>query len=162
MTRRAVGLLLPENLNSHIMQSPKPFIHLQHKLKFVGYSLNHWLSADEFVVPYYKNRIEQAPKLLNNQEVVMHLDRHKAANAALQKILTGRDLKFKVKGMHLNVRHFASGMVSVNSAYNPEIIAMLKEWKREGIGSYNPKYKSWNYWLPFSEQVLQRLKELNE
>ncbi|MFW2124720.1 hypothetical protein ACG94O_17670, partial [Acinetobacter ursingii] len=88
LTRRAVGLLLPENLNSHIVQSPKPFIHLQHKLKFVGYSLNHWLSADEFVVPYYKNRIEQAPKLLNNQEVVMHLDRHKAANAALQKILT--------------------------------------------------------------------------
>ena len=73
-----------------------------------------------------------------------------------------QDYKFKVKGMHLNVRHFASGMVSVNSAYNPEIIAMLKEWKREGIGSYNPKYKSWNYWLPFSEQVLQRLKELNE
>ena len=73
-----------------------------------------------------------------------------------------QDYKFTVKGMHINVRHFASGMISVNSTYNPEIIAMLKEWKREGIGSYNPKYKSWNYWLPFSEQVLQRLKELNE
>ena len=73
-----------------------------------------------------------------------------------------QDYKFKVKGMHLNVRHFASGMISVNSAYNPAITAMLKEWKREGRGSYNPTYKSWNYWLPFSEQVLQRLKELNE
>ena len=73
-----------------------------------------------------------------------------------------QDYKFKVKGMHLNVRHFASGMISVNSAYNPAITAMLKEWKREGRGSYNTTYKSWNYWLPFSEQVLQRLKELNE
>ena len=73
-----------------------------------------------------------------------------------------QDYKFTVKGMHINVRHFASGMISVNSTYNPEIIAMFKKWMHEGRGSYNPKYKSWNYWLPFSEQVLQRLKELNE
>jgi hypothetical protein len=53
-------------------------------------------------------------------------------------------------------------MISVNSTYNPEIIAMFKKWMHEGRGSYNPKYKSWNYWLPFSEQVLQRLVELNE
>ena len=73
-----------------------------------------------------------------------------------------QDYKFTVKGMHINVRHFASGMISVNSTYNPEIIAMFKKWMHEGRGSYNPKYKSWNYWLPFSEQVLQRLVELNE
>ncbi|OAL81582.1 hypothetical protein AY606_02290 [Acinetobacter sp. SFB] len=73
-----------------------------------------------------------------------------------------QDYKFTVKGMHVNVRHFSSGMISVNSAYNPEIIAMLKEWRREGRGSYNPTYKSWNYWLPFSEKVLERLKALNE
>ena len=73
-----------------------------------------------------------------------------------------QDYKFTVKGMHINVRHFASGMISVNSTYNPEIIAMFKKWMHEGRGSYNPKYKSWNYWLPFSEQILQRLVELNE
>ncbi len=39
---------------------------------------------------------------------------------------------------------------------------MLKEWKREGRGSFNPKYKSWNYWLPFSEIVFQRLVEMND
>ena len=64
--------------------------------------------------------------------------------------------------MHVNVRHFSSGMISVNSTYNPEIIALLKEWKREGRGSYNPTYKSWNYWLPFSEKVIERLQVLNE
>ena len=75
---------------------------------------------------------------------------------------TWQDYKFKVKGMHVNVRHFSSGMISVNSTYNPEIIALLKEWKREGRGSYNPTYKSWNYWLPFSEKVIERLQVLNE
>lgn len=73
-----------------------------------------------------------------------------------------QDYKFKVKGMYVNVRHFSSGMISVNSTYNPEIIALLKQWKHEGRGSYNPTYKSWNYWLPFSENVLERLKALNE
>lgn len=73
-----------------------------------------------------------------------------------------QDYKFKVKGMYVNVRHFSSGMISVNSTYNPEIIALLKEWKREGRGSYNPTYKSWNYWQPFSEKVIERLNALNE
>ena len=73
-----------------------------------------------------------------------------------------QDYKFTIKGIFVNVRKFDSGMISVNSTYNPEIIAMLKEWKREGRGSFNPTYKSWNYWLPFSEVVLNRLKELNE
>lgn len=73
-----------------------------------------------------------------------------------------QEYKFKVKGMYVNVRHFSSGMISVNSTYNPEIIALLKQWKREGRGSYNPTYKSWNYWLPFSEKVLERLKVLND
>lgn len=53
----------------------------------------------------------------------------------------------------MNVRKFDSGMISVNSTYNPEIIAMLKEWKREGRGKYMKDFKSWNYWLPFSEVV---------
>lgn len=73
-----------------------------------------------------------------------------------------QDYQFIIKGIFVNVRKFDSGMISVNSTYNPEIIAMLKEWKREGLGSYNPKYKSWNYWLPFSNIVLERLEKLNQ
>lgn len=73
-----------------------------------------------------------------------------------------QDYKFQIKGIYVNVRKFSSGMISVNSTYNPEIINMLKEWKREGRGSYNPKYKSWNYWLPFSDVVFTRLYEMDE
>lgn len=64
--------------------------------------------------------------------------------------------------MHVNVRHFSSRMVSVNNTCNPEIIALLKEWKPEGRGSYNPTYKFWNYWLPFSVKIIERLQVLNE
>lgn len=64
--------------------------------------------------------------------------------------------------MHVNVRHFSSRMVSVNSTYNPEIIVLLKEWKPERRGSYNPTYKFWNYWLPFSVKIIERLQVLNE
>lgn len=73
-----------------------------------------------------------------------------------------RDYKFKVNGIFVNVRKFESGMISVNSTYNPEFIKVLKEWMREGRGSYNPKYKSWNYWLPFSEIIFERINALND
>ncbi|WP_173912702.1 competence protein CoiA family protein [Acinetobacter sp. Marseille-Q1618] len=73
-----------------------------------------------------------------------------------------QDYKFRIKGINFNARKFSSGMVSVNCTFNPEMIQMLKEWKNEGRGSYQPKYKSWNYWLPFSETVLERLKQMNE
>lgn len=72
-----------------------------------------------------------------------------------------QDYKFKINGIFVNVRKFSSGMISVNSTYNPEIIKMFKEWMREGRGSYNPKYKSWNYWLPFSEVIFERLSEID-
>ncbi|MEB5929185.1 competence protein CoiA family protein [Acinetobacter schindleri] len=73
-----------------------------------------------------------------------------------------QDYKFTIKGIFVNVRKFDSGMISVNSTYNPEMIAMLKDWKREGRGKYMKDFKSWNYWLPFSEIVFQRLVEMND
>src|SRR5690606_1369127 len=73
-----------------------------------------------------------------------------------------QDYKFTIKGIFVNVRKFDSGMISVNSTYNPEMIEMFKEWKREGRGKYMKDFKSWNYWLPFSEVVFERLSTMNE
>lgn len=76
-----------------------------------------------------------------------------------------QNYRFTINGMWLDVRKFESGMVSVKLAYNnfnPEIKNMLKDWSRGGKGSYNPKYKSWNYWLPYSEEIFTQLKEMNE
>lgn len=74
---------------------------------------------------------------------------------------TWQDYKFTIKGMWVQARQFSGGMLSVNCAYNPELIALFKQWRNEGGGRYNSKYKSWNYWQPFSESVLDRLKELH-
>jgi hypothetical protein len=93
--------------------------------------LKHGDRYDYSLVEYINNKtkvkiicplhgvFEQAPKLLNNQEVVMHLDRHKAANAALQKILTGRDLKF-VSG--INAANHSLGFIWNYFHINPLVL----------------------------------------
>lgn len=74
---------------------------------------------------------------------------------------TWEDYQFTINGIWVHARKFSGGMLSVNCTYNPEIIAMLKQWRNEGGGRYNNKYKSWNYWQPFSETVLERLYQLH-
>lgn len=74
---------------------------------------------------------------------------------------TWEDYRFTINGIWVNARRFSSGMVSVSCTYNPEMIALLKQWKNEGRGKYIPQYKSWNYWLPFSEVVLERLTNMD-
>lgn len=122
LTHLAVSLMLPETLQSNIDEAPKTLIDLQHKLKFVGHSLNHWFMASDFIVPYYKNVIEEAPKLLDHHDVMMSLDRHKAANSALQKILSGRDLKL-VSGV--NVAHYSLGFIWNYFQINPLVLDAL-------------------------------------
>ncbi len=62
----------------------------------------------------------------------------------------------------VNVTVFNSGMVSVSTVgYNPQVKDLLKSWRNQGGGQYNPKYKSWNYYKPFSNTVLARLQELD-
>lgn len=79
----------------------------------------------------------------------------------LSKASTWQDYQFTIKGMWVHVRQFSGGMLSVNCAYNPELIALFKQWRKEGGGRYNNQYKSWNYWQPFSETVLTRLQQMH-
>lgn len=117
------------------------------------------LNNRKWVYPFLLSQIiENNPNDVPTENISVSLEKYEN----IQTSPKWQDYKFTIKGIFVNVRKFNSGMISVNSIYNPEIIAMLKEWKREGRGSFNPTYKSWNYWLPFSEVVLDRLKELNE
>lgn len=69
---------------------------------------------------------------------------------------------FTINGYWVDVVVFGNGGIAVKLvSYNPEIIAQLKQWAREGGGHYNPTYKSWNYNLPFANTVLQRLKDMD-
>lgn len=74
---------------------------------------------------------------------------------------TWEDYRFTIKEIWVHARKFSGGMLSVSCTYNPELIALLKQWRNEGGGRYNSKYKSWNYWQPFSETVLERLQQMH-
>ena len=137
LTSRTVALMLPETLQTNFTDSTQPLLDIQQKLKFVGYSLNHWLAASEFIIPYYKHVIESAPKLLNNHDVVMHLDRHKAANIALQRILTGRELKL-VSGV--NAANYSLGFIWNYLQINPLVLdALVAASKGNPDAFYNLK-----------------------
>lgn len=79
----------------------------------------------------------------------------------ISNLSTWQDYQFTIKGMWVHARQFSGGMLSVNCAYNPELIALFKQWRNEGGGRYNTKYKSWNYWQPFSETVIARLHQMH-
>ncbi|MEG0604176.1 MAG: hypothetical protein RIQ74_359 [Pseudomonadota bacterium] len=121
-TQWAVSLMLPESMQLNSMDTTIHFISLQRRLKQVGYSLNDWLIANDFIIPYYKNSIEKAPKLLNNHEIVVNLDRHKLANTALKAILTNRDLKL-VSGV--NAANYSLGFIWNYLQINPLVLDAL-------------------------------------
>ena len=74
---------------------------------------------------------------------------------------TWEDYQFTINGIWVRARKFSSGMLSVSCIYNPEIIAILKQWRNEGGGRFDQKYRSWNYWQPFSATVLERLEQMH-
>lgn len=75
---------------------------------------------------------------------------------------TWQDHQFVIEGMYVKAREFSGGMVAVTCSYNPALIALFKQWRNEGGGRYNPKYKSWEYWQPFSKTVLERLYQMHK
>ncbi len=70
--------------------------------------------------------------------------------------------RFTINHAWVDVRVFKSGMVSVKCVnFNHDVIEILKQLRNEGGGQYNQKYKSWNYFKPFSDTVLKRLQEMD-
>lgn len=47
-------------------------------------------------------------------------------------------------------------------SFNPQIAELLKSWRNELGGEYNPKFKNWIYYPRSREEVLNRLQQLNE
>ena len=70
--------------------------------------------------------------------------------------------RFTINGIWVDAWEFDDGGISVKSvSYNLEIIALLRQWKNEGGGRYNTKFKAWKYFSPFAATVLQRLREMD-
>ena len=67
--------------------------------------------------------------------------------------------RFTINGIWVDAWEFEDGGISVKSvSYNLEVIALLRQWKNEGGGKYNTKFKAWKYFNPFASTVLQRLR----
>jgi len=71
--------------------------------------------------------------------------------------------RFTVIGMWVSARVLPTGSIAVRSwSYNPQIIEILKSWRNELGGEYNPKFRNWIYYPRHCEEVLHRLQQLHE
>lgn len=71
--------------------------------------------------------------------------------------------RYTIMGMWMFARILPTGSVAVGSwSFNPQIAELLKSWRNELGGEYNPKFKNWIYYPRSREEVLNRLQQLNE
>jgi len=65
--------------------------------------------------------------------------------------------------MGVRVSVESAGSVAVRSwSFNPQITELLKCWRNQLGGEYNPRFKNWIYYPRSREEVLNRLQQLNE
>lgn len=70
--------------------------------------------------------------------------------------------RFTVMGMWVSARILPTGSLAVRSwSFNPQIAELLKSWRNELGGEYNPKFRNWIYHPRSCEEVLSRLQQLN-
>lgn len=71
--------------------------------------------------------------------------------------------RYTIMGMWLSARILPTGSVAVRSwSFNPQITELLKSWRNELGGEYNPKYRNWIFFPQSREEVLIRLQELDQ
>ncbi len=112
-----------------------------------------WLHPERNIV---KAKAEKSPQNTEKNAQTEETQTAEAFDKGFQKY------RMTIHDVWVDVTVFNSGMVSVRTVgYNPQIKDLLKSWRNQGGGQYNPKYKSWNYYKPFSDTVLARLQELD-
>jgi competence protein CoiA len=71
--------------------------------------------------------------------------------------------RYTILGMWVSARILPTGSVAVRSwSFNPQITELLKSWRNELGGEYNPKFKNWIFYPRSREEVLSRLQKLDE
>ena len=71
--------------------------------------------------------------------------------------------RYTIMGMWVSARILPTGSVAVRSwSFNPQITELLKCWRNQLGGEYNPRFKNWIYYPRSREEVLNRLQQLNE
>lgn len=70
--------------------------------------------------------------------------------------------RYTIMGMWVSARILPTGSVAVRSwSFNPQITDLLKSWRNELGGEYNPKFRNWIYYPRSCEEVLNRLQQMD-
>ncbi|MCI1008257.1 hypothetical protein HWE02_03175 [Pseudomonas oryzihabitans] len=121
------------------------------------------------------------------KEYILHRPQHKtwiypetqpvtqAPDAQMPVPLSGADLpplrpasnlqeqRFVIMQIWVSARTLPSGSIAVRSwSFNPQIAELLKTWRNQFGGEYNPKYKNWIYYPHNREEILARLKAMDQ
>lgn len=113
-----------------------------------------------FILNKIENKTWIYPKVKNSFNVCSVENQNLAENGEFDKGFNY--YRFTINHSWVEVRFFKSGMLSVKTyGFNHDLKELFKQWRNEGGGKYDNKYKSWNYWLPFSQTVFQRLQDLD-
>lgn len=76
---------------------------------------------------------------------------------------TLQEQRFIIMQMWVSARTLPSGSVAVRSwSFNPQITELLKTWRNELGGEYNPNYKNWIYSPHNREEILTRLRAMSQ
>ena len=71
--------------------------------------------------------------------------------------------RYTIMGMWVSARILPTGSVAVRSwSFNPQITELLKSWRNELGGEYNPKFRNWIYYPRYCEEVLNRLQQIDD
>ncbi len=71
--------------------------------------------------------------------------------------------RFTILHMWVSAKTLPSGSVAVRSwSYNPQVTELLKSWRNQMGGEYNPKYKSWIFYPQNREEILARLQAMDQ
>lgn len=71
--------------------------------------------------------------------------------------------RFIIMQMWVSARTLPSGSIAVRSwSFNPQITELLKAWRNQLGGEYNPKYRNWIYYPQNHDEILARLHGLDQ
>lgn len=74
-----------------------------------------------------------------------------------------QEQRFVIMQMWVSVRTLPSGSIAVRSwSFNPQIAELLKTWRNQLGGEYNPKYKNWIYYPHSRDEILARLQAMDQ
>lgn len=71
--------------------------------------------------------------------------------------------RFIILQMWVSARTLPSGSIAVRSwSFNPQISELLKTWRNQLGGEYNPKYRNWIFYPQNRDEILGRLRALDQ